>query len=153
MPADGRPEMLALRRELALRSHEFPEWEKLSNSEQAFSGGEIVVLLAGLAATLVEFDKTLTATESILRRLRGLYGWVRGNAAQASEDSASLGEREKILVLLFDAYITERQPMSAERLASLGGMSAQRCTEHLAALKAMGLVTLAPGEAWFYRPA
>jgi hypothetical protein len=152
MPADDRLDKGDLRREFALHTHYFPEWEKPSDQERALAGGEIIALLTGLGVAVANLDKSITSVEAILGRLRRLYIWARKGLAQESVEANPLTEREKILVSLFDAYVVERQPASAEQLATRAAMPVQLCEKHLAALQASGFAVRSSDGAWLYRP-
>ena len=144
-----------LRRELALAAHKFPDWERPAENQQAMMSGEFTDLLVMLGAGLVVLDEHLDAVDGVLSRLRSLYQWVR-SLSSAQDEAApraepSLSERERLLVLLFDAYVRSRRPIEEGRLAALSGLALTDCQARLTELNKLGLIREAAGRKWMFK--
>jgi hypothetical protein len=147
-----------LRRELGLVSHQFGDWEKGSDREHALSAGEIVSLLVGfggaiamLNTTLKDLDKTTASIEHLIKRMRSLYDWSRKARKAEPAEKDDLSEREKLLVSLFDAHVTDRKMMSVDQLAARVGGTPSSCETRLRELEGLGLASPTESGEWYYR--
>ncbi len=142
-----------LRREIAQTAHLFPEWERPSVSQRGLTGAEVIGILAAAGLVLGNIDKGLKSAEAIVERMKKLYLWCRGKSqGEEAPDEPQLGERERILVLLVDAYIRERQALSEARVAAVTGLAPAVCKQNLAELSSMGVVRSASDGGWMFVP-
>ena len=155
MASDNLPEPTRadMHRAFAIAAHQFPEWEKGTNAKLNFLSGEVVELLVALGVGLVAVDKQIGAVESLVKRVSAWYKWLKahstGNPNRAEPPTSS--GRERLLVMLFDLYLTERRAAPIERLAALSGLAPAECELLVQELFKLGLVQQATGGAWRFR--
>jgi hypothetical protein len=149
-PAPDRDE---IHRAFAMAAHHFPEWEQGSTAKLDFMSGEVVELLVALGAALVVVDKQIGAVEALVKRARAWYKWLRerSTGAQKRAEPPTTSGRERLLVILFDLYLTERKAAPLERLSALSGLTAAECAALLQDLLNLGLVQQASAGGWRFR--
>lgn len=138
-----------IHRVFAGSTHYFPEWEEGSRAKSDFMAGELVDILVALGAALIALDKHLSAGESMLKRVRSWYEWLKNRSEKPVEPPSS-SRRERMLLVLFDAYLATRKPTSVERLRIQSGLTDEECTAALAELKQMGLARESPN-GWMFK--
>jgi hypothetical protein len=137
--------------DLVLASHQFPDWEAGMEGEHGFGPAELIEHLSRLGEILGEFTGALGSAAAIIKHMQQLYLWVRG--ATAPKATPDFTGRERILVLLFDAYVTEGGGRTIPQLAARSGVSPGDVKAHLANFERMHLVDTLPDGGWCYRPA
>ena len=85
-----------------------------------------------MAAAIVAITKGLDATESIVGKIKRLYDFAFGDKKkEAKNEEPLLTERERILAMLFDAYLDNRKSLSGLSLAARCGISHEDAQEIL----------------------
>lgn len=138
-------------RDLSLASHEFPDWEAGVEGEYGFGPTELVEHLSRLGEALGGLAGALENAAAIIQHMRQLYLWVRDNKAD-DKAAPQFTERERILILLFDAYVTQRATRTIPQLAIRSGVELDDAKAHLADLRRMHVVDKLPAGGWCYRP-
>jgi len=135
---------------LALASHRFPDWEAGIEGERGFGPDELLERLAELGEILGGIASALGSADVIVDHMQELYLWVRGKSRPKA--APEFTARERILVLLFDAYVTEGGARTIPQLAARTGVGPDAVKAHLGDLRRMHVVETLPGGGWGYRP-
>jgi len=94
------------------------DWIREDPETEHFSGFEIIAAVLAFAAALATIDKGLESVDSLIERVKRLYRYVRHDQEKAEvEESPGLTEGERILAMVFDAYLDNRKGLSTEELA------------------------------------
>lgn len=100
----------------------------------------------------IVFGGTVAAGKAINSTV-DLFKWCRDKLEGKPAVTASkLGTGEKLLVLLFEAYVNRKEGLPAERLAAFTDTSTEQTQEELKRLAAKGVVRQAPSGSWRYVP-
>jgi DNA-binding transcriptional ArsR family regulator len=148
MSRDTGPKATDIIQELAASPHSFPYWEAGSPEERGFGVAELAQRLAELGEALALVHGAFVATGAVVDYLHRFYRWARGIDPEAVPEAS---DRERILVLLFDAYAGSRGALTAEHVATRVGVDAAATRTHLAALRDMHLVKELADGRWRYR--
>jgi len=117
------------------------DWIREDPETEHFSGFEIIAAVLAFAAALATIDKGLESVDSLIERVKRLYRYVRHDQEKAEvEESPGLTEGERILAMVFDAYLDNRKGLSTEELAGRCGVSAENASEILNQFEAMRIV-------------
>ena len=142
----NRREIDMLRANLLLEQNEFNDWVMVDPDTEHFSGYDILTSLLALAGALATVSKGLDAGKGLIDRMKKLYRYVRGEKKSADP---GLSEGERMLAMLFDAFLDGRKSLSDQRISALSGIGIEAVQRILRQFETSGIVRKR-GEEWVF---
>jgi len=127
---------------------EIPDWLKEDGTAEYLSHHDVMRLIEVLGGALVRLSAGLTDVNLIIEAIKTLYNFVRGDRKVAV---AKLSPHERILAMVFDAYVDGRRGVLLERTAALSGLTIEEAIAVFEDLEKLKMVRRKE-ESWIFFP-
>jgi hypothetical protein len=116
-----------------------------------FADPHQVQLFVGFCKSLADVSKDIVSIGALLGKAATLFKWVQGrfSSKEVKKEIPTLALRERLLILLFEAYAQSQLGIKEAKLTAVLGEDA---SDALKELKAANIIRRAADGSWKYRP-